>query len=103
MRKALSALVGACFVLLAACGSDVVKASDYNQDCSTPDDCVGIVEGTGCCECDTATGAINKKDLASYQKDFADKKAKCGQCDMGPCFTINVTITCNGGKCGVQQ
>jgi hypothetical protein len=50
-----------------------IKASNYDQSCTTASDCVAIGEGNACLQCTVAcpTAAISKSAQASYAADIA--------------------------------
>ncbi|NOU27432.1 MAG: hypothetical protein HOO96_05935 [Polyangiaceae bacterium] len=92
-------LLGA-FVLVAACGSSSLAADDYDQSCSTADDCVTVLTGDQC-DCACESGSINKRESARYASDAA--KAKGRSCDKqcSPCPALPVAV-CNSGTCGTK-
>jgi hypothetical protein len=96
------ALVGVVSLFPAAqgCTSDAtsctyVYATSYDQSCITDSDCVGVVDGMGCCPNSSVNVAAQAQFMADFQKAFA---AGCGAhgcteaCGTaGPC--------CVGGTC----
>lgn len=94
------ASVGFVGVVLVACGSSApdIRASDYDQTCTSASDCAVIQEGSGCCGCGNA--AINKKDLTRYQADAKRRREACG----GKACAVDCQIstpTCVAGTCSV--
>src|SRR5260221_1302391 len=99
------------FVVLLGCNSSTpsttIRASDYDQTCAQPSDCVLIDEGSSCCtQCGNA--AINKADLARYQQAATQRKVSCSQacpniscdfsaaiCTMGKCAVCNDSAKCS--------
>jgi hypothetical protein len=81
--------------------AQLVRASDYNQTCTTDKDCVAVAEGNFCfpgtSNCTNA--AIRMSAYAEYQADVARTRAgscyPAGDCgvESGPC--------CVAGKCQV--
>jgi hypothetical protein len=80
------------------CGT--IRASDYNQSCSSDSDCVGITEGDFCdaiCV-DCVNAAINVAAESQYEADLESKNAGAGEvcpCASGP------PVTCKAGTCSV--
>ncbi len=75
-----------------------IVATDYDQSCTTPDDCVAIIEGNACGTCACATKAIAASAKAEYDADV--EAAVCGnQGDVlcAPCEQFEVA--CNAGTC----
>ncbi len=90
--------------LLCACTASQpfdIKASDFDQTCTTPADCEAIVEGSGCCGC--ANAAVNvKADIHKYGAEVQQRASSCGgtQC-TGSCGDFS--LTCIANKCGVHS
>lgn len=78
-----------------------IKASDFDQSCTTAADCAPIYEGAICTPCACPNAAIAKKDLAKYNDTRAD--ADCPptgvQCDA----CSPPAVTCAGGKCAINR
>jgi hypothetical protein len=78
------------------CGT--IKASDYDQSCTTAADCRAVTEGDTCtmvCDCFNATVSASAVD--QYRADFEAKtvyRLGC-PCPSGP------VPTCDAGKCSV--
>jgi hypothetical protein len=92
----------------AACHGALIRASDYNQSCTTNADCVEVGEGNSCYPCALwcSTTAINGRDLDRYRSDVATALSLSGveaaieagamivchcPADMGAC--------CRAGRC----
>ncbi len=81
---------------LAACGSSMISAGEFDRSCSQDADCVAIGVGDFC-ECSCESGAINVADLPKYQERLSGISCSvdCGPCpdlpdafcDMGTCAT----------------
>jgi hypothetical protein len=74
-----------------SCG--VIRASDYDQSCTTATDCTSVFEGDTCasrCGCPNAT--ISQKALDGYHPLFPGGMLAC------PCAMIGVP-SCIGGVC----
>ena len=81
------------------CRGALIRASDYNQSCTTDSDCVEVGEGNTCDEvCGISCGgqAINRCALPRYETDLAatgfvgNPACNC-PADFGAC--------CRGGRC----
>jgi hypothetical protein len=83
-------------VAWAGCG-DVILASDFDQSCVADDDCVTVVVGE-MCDCVCTMAAINKSDLAEYEKVATDRPCNtlCAPCEA------NATAVCDAGRCAVR-
>ncbi len=76
------------------CGT--IKASDYDQTCTTDTDCTTVYEGDLCAQsCQCPNAAINMDVTAQYEADF-EKKVSVPEgcpCPSGP------SPRCNAGVC----
>jgi hypothetical protein len=72
------------------CG--VVRASDYDQSCTSDFDCVGVFSGDTCGDCSCPNATINKSAAPAYfpHAPFFDPRCSC---------PITGTPTCVGGVC----
>ena len=79
-----------------------IRASTYDQACTTDADCVSVFDGNVCsAHCRCPNSAINKGQLARYQSDFprADGGGACG-CPLLRAVCANgVCGPCNGATC----
>ena len=106
MKKSLAA-AAVMLVAIAARSPSDVEASDYDQSCAKDDDCVAVAElhtpgthGTDCSiGCDDH--AINKKEKARYDEDFADSRGRCGS-RTSPFCDVTGTPTCVQGTCAMK-
>lgn len=108
-RRRMTRLVGlvgfasALLVIASACGANSVEASQYDQTCSTADDCIAVDElaadGTSCTiRC--ASAAINKKDKAKFDKDVSAARSDCKQTKT-PFCDVSGVVECAGGRCSI--
>jgi hypothetical protein len=109
-RKMGRAIVFMAAALFPACAppDPVIRASDYNQQCTMDGDCEPITEGSiSCCGLDcNNNAAINRTDLTRYKEDLQDRAPSCGgvlcpaiACNLGRAFCLN--SVCQGAKsCG---
>jgi hypothetical protein len=82
----------------AACHCAVIRASDYDQSCTTDSDCMAVTEGNSCRPCFACpNAAINGRDLDRYQSDVAAATTVVNTCD---CFAP--LACCHAGRCGVR-
>ena len=81
-----------------SCGS--IQASDYDQSCSIPSDCVVVAEGDSCnglfCV-DCGNAAINVSAQARYEANLNSIGGQTGIC---PCPADRIA-TCDAGVCGL--
>jgi hypothetical protein len=88
--------------LLASCSTcGSIWASDYDQSCSAPSDCVAVAEGDSCMGLfcvDCANAAINVSAEAEYETALENIKGPTGIC---PCPS-GATVTCDAGVCGLN-
>ena len=84
----------------AACSSSpkTIVATDYDQTCATAADCVLIDEGSSCCSA-CGNAAINKKDLARYQSDAAQRRSACAGVGCPAIACAFSAAVCTAGKC----
>lgn len=62
-----------------------IRASNYDQSCTTDTDCVGIDEGSACSDLSPCGGAsINRDAYAKYQSDTASVPCFYGSTCGGP-------------------
>ncbi|MBI5608057.1 MAG: hypothetical protein HY902_04195 [Deltaproteobacteria bacterium] len=92
------ALVGAL-----GCQSDAsVTASQFDQSCSTADDCVGVEEfhrtGSSCSSGCPVT-AINKKALPAFEAARKGAEKGCDDYPIPGCASPG-PLACTAGKCG---
>jgi hypothetical protein len=88
----------------AGCHGTVIRASDYDQVCTTDADCVAVEEGDTCAdECQSCNphAAINQRSLERYRADIAEAIATGHpihwiQC---PCPPRIPQPCCHGGQC----
>jgi hypothetical protein len=88
----------------AACHGTVIRASDYDQSCTTASDCVAVQEGDTCtdeCGICFAHAAINQGALEHYRADLratiaAGKSVQWFQC---PCPSRTPQPCCQAGRC----
>jgi hypothetical protein len=84
-------------------GGPAVNASSFDQTCTVDSDCVAVWEGTGpsCCGC--PSGAINKKDVPSYQQATSGwSTPDCSGLGCAGCSTP-APVQCTAGKCAACQ
>ncbi len=97
MKKA--ALTVLVFGMLAF-GCSTMEVEDYDQSCTTADDCIVQLVGD-VCGCGCEYGAFAKSDLPKYQSDYADAYDYCvGFASCDACNMPNPPA-CTAGKCTV--
>ena len=88
----------ALLALLSGCPSstETIAASDFNQSCSVPSDCVAVKDGLKCCPTELAT--INKADGDAFVAERDD--VYCSSEDDS-CFPVVKSLrpTCTDGAC----
>jgi hypothetical protein len=97
----LAALSSTLLVIASACGANSVEASDYDQTCSTAADCTLVDELRAdgkTCTIRCASGAINKKEQSTFDKDLSAARGDCTQTATPFCDVPGV-VGCAGGKC----
>lgn len=105
-RHALAALVaaGAAAALAAACSSQYLTITDYQQRCVKDADCVAVTVGDVCNTFCCPNAAINVADQAKWLDDRT--KIDCSSTFGGQiavdCATCGVVAFCNAGRCDVR-
>lgn len=85
---------------LSAPGCSTMDIEDYDQSCTTADDCTAEFFGD-VCQCGCNYEAIAKRDLPKYHADYSDAYGYCvGLYQCGPCIPPG-PVSCNAGKCAV--
>ncbi len=82
----------------------VVRASTYDQTCTSAADCVAVFDGNVCsAQCRCQNSGINRSDLARYQANFphADGGLACPcPAQMIACLS-GLCAPCNGSQCTI--
>jgi hypothetical protein len=79
-----------------------IRASDFDQSCTTAADCAAVFEGPICKPCPCENAAIAKKDAEKYAstKAGADCPPQEGDVACAPC--LPPIMACNAGKCALR-
>lgn len=83
-----------------------VRATDYDQSCTSNSDCVEIYVGNPCsCEinCGTIPAAINKSVEPQYLTDVRNLPPISCACEVNPPFPVDVGPCCIAGTCQITQ
>ncbi len=78
-----------------------IRASDFDQSCTTAADCAAVFEGPICKPCPCENAAIAKKDAEKYASTKAG--ADCppqGDVACAPC--VPPILECTAGKCALR-
>jgi hypothetical protein len=90
--------------LVPGCARDtVLDAEDYDQTCTTAEDCTDVLVGD-MCTCGCTYGAISKSALDELQADDAAARRSCGETGIN-CFPCDESppLICNSGTCGFAE
>jgi hypothetical protein len=103
--RTLVALAGVA-ALLGACSSrPSIRASDYDQSCTAPDDCTIVQELTidgSTCSQSCVFGAIAKSAGERFAHDVEDAtKNTCSRFDSAACDSGERGVACDAGRCVV--
>ena len=97
MRVVLLTISLVALTSMAACSSDEILATDFDQSCAVDADCAAVLVGD-MCSCSCSSGAINKRDLAAYSERQAERTCSisCAACpELEP-------AVCKAGTCSVE-
>ena len=81
-----------------------IAAKDFDQSCTTKDDCVLVTEGDVCAICSCPNAAIAKKDADAYNAKRSELSQACGPRPAIGCGVdcIQTSVSCSSaGKCVV--
>jgi hypothetical protein len=81
----------------------VVVATDFDQSCTTANDCVAVYTGNACALCTCQNEAISKTSLAAYDAKWNELVAACGQRPGIGCEAdcVSPALACTEGKCAL--
>jgi hypothetical protein len=85
-------------------GSTTIAASDYDQTCTKPTDCVVVADGNvcGCYQLGCGQAAINGREYERFKRDVSSLQDNCakwtGSCPDGCIYSER---TCIAGRCDV--
>lgn len=82
-----------------------VRAEDYDQECTTADQCVAVFSGNACAPCQCPNDAVAKAVSGDYAKALATAKSSCG--DRGdvacaPCEPADAVCDPGTKRCALR-